>query len=72
MTAKGFAPGLEIYFIPLGGCSWPLFITPESMQTLAKLTPYGWANLAFNKLMLFGVGFLAIAFVRFRLSPSVS
>ena len=24
------------------------------MQSLAKLTPHGWANTAFNKLMLFG------------------
>ncbi|MDE0369586.1 MAG: hypothetical protein OXI84_05525 [bacterium] len=59
------------------------------MQTLARITPHGWANSAFNKLMLFGaeggdvvlemaaratfgVCFLAIAFVRFRLSPRVS
>ena len=42
---------------PLGGCWWPLFITPEWMQSLAKLTPHGWANTGFNKLMLFGAQF---------------
>ena len=35
---------------------WPLFVTPEWMQTLALITPHGWANSAFNKLMLFGAG----------------
>jgi ABC-type multidrug transport system permease subunit len=38
----------------LGGSWWPLFITPEWMQTLAKITPHAWANEAFNKLMVFG------------------
>ena len=42
---------------PLGGCWWPLFITPQWMQSLGKLTPHGWANTAFNKLMLFGAEF---------------
>ena len=39
---------------PLGGSWWPLFITPDWMQALAKITPHGWANQAFNKLMMFG------------------
>lgn len=38
----------------VGGCWWPLFILPEWMQTLAKITPHAWANEAFNQLMLFG------------------
>ena len=42
---------------PIGGCWWPLFITPDWMQTLAKITPHGWANTGFNKLMLFGAEF---------------
>jgi ABC-2 type transport system permease protein len=42
---------------PLGGSWWPLFITPEWMQTLAKITPHGWANTGFNKLMIFGAEF---------------
>jgi len=44
----------SLTFAPLGGCWWPLFIAPEWQQQLAKLTPHGWANTAFNKLMLFG------------------
>ncbi len=39
---------------PLGGCWWPLFIAPEWLQVMARLTPHGWANDAFNRLMLFG------------------
>ena len=42
---------------PLGGCWWPLFITPDWMQVLAKVTPHAWANTGFNKLMLFGAEF---------------
>jgi len=42
---------------PLGGCWWPLFILPQWMQSLAKITPHGWANTGFNKLMLFGADF---------------
>ncbi len=42
---------------PLGGCWWPLFITPRWMQSLALVTPHGWATTGFNKLMLFGADF---------------
>jgi len=42
---------------PLGGCWWPLFITPKWMQFIAKFTPHGWAVTGFNKLMLFGADF---------------
>ena len=88
-SASSAAVLASLLLAPVGGCWWPLFITPEWMQALAKLTPHGWANSAFNKLMLFGaeggdvvlemaalaafgVAFLAIALVRFRLSPSAS
>jgi ABC-2 type transport system permease protein len=46
---------------PLGGCWWPLFITPDWMQSLALITPHGWANTAFNRLMLFGGRFDSVA-----------
>ena len=46
---------------PIGGCWWPLFITPDWMQNLAKITPHGWANTGFNKLMLFGAEFADVA-----------
>ena len=45
---------VSLILAPIGGSWWPLFIMPEWMQALARLTPHGWANQAFNKLMLFG------------------
>ena len=51
----------SLVLAPIGGCWWPLFVTPGWMQTLAKLTPHGWANTGFNKLMLFGAGFGDVA-----------
>jgi ABC-2 type transport system permease protein len=44
----------SLVLAPLGGCWWPLFITPRWMQFLARLTPHGWATTGFNKLMVFG------------------
>ena len=44
----------SLFLAALGGCWWPLFIEPQWMQFLAKVTPHGWANEGFNKLMLFG------------------
>ena len=44
----------SLVLAPIGGCWWPLFIAPQWMQALAKLTPHGWANVGFNKLMMFG------------------
>lgn len=49
----------SLVLAPLGGCWWPLFILPKWMQALAKITPHGWANTGFNKLMLFGADFSA-------------
>ena len=53
-SASSAAVLASLTLAPLGGCWWPLFITPDWMQTLGRLTPHGWANDAFNKLMLFG------------------
>ena len=33
---------------------WPLFVMPNWMQKMAKVTPHAWANDAFNRLMVFG------------------
>jgi ABC-type Na+ efflux pump permease subunit len=38
----------------LGGCWWPIEITPDWMQTLARLLPTGWAMDAMHKLINFG------------------
>ena len=48
---------VSLVLAPLGGSWWPLFITPDWMQALGKLTPHGWANTAFNNLMLFHADF---------------
>lgn len=52
---------VSLVLAPLGGSWWPLFITPDWMQALAKLTPHGWANTAFNNLMLFDADFGDVA-----------
>ena len=56
-TASTAGVLVSLTLAPIGGCWWPLFITPEWMQSLGKLTPHGWANTGFNKLMLFGAQF---------------
>ena len=50
---------LSLILAPLGGCWWPLFITPRWMQFLANFTPHGWATEGFNKMMVFGADFSA-------------
>ena len=59
--AGSLATLAALIMAPLGGCWWPLFITPQWMQFLAKVTPHGWANNGFNKLMLFGADFADVA-----------
>jgi ABC-2 type transport system permease protein len=44
----------SLILAPLGGCWWPLFITPKWMQNMALFTPHGWATTSFNKLLLYG------------------
>jgi ABC-2 type transport system permease protein len=57
--ASAIAVLTSLVLAPLGGCWWPLFITPRWMQFIAKLTPHGWATTGFNKLMVFGADFSA-------------
>ncbi len=40
----------------LGGCWWPIEITPAWMQFVAKLTPTGWTMDALHKLISFDAG----------------
>ncbi len=40
----------------LGGCWWPIEITPPWMQKLALFLPTGWAMDALHKLVAFGAG----------------
>jgi ABC-2 type transport system permease protein len=59
-SAGSIAVLASLVLAPVGGCWWPLFIMPEWMQALARLTPHGWATTGFNKLMLFGAEFGAV------------
>jgi ABC-2 type transport system permease protein len=40
----------------LGGCWWPIEITPQWMQTVALFVPAGWTMDAMHKLISFGYG----------------
>jgi ABC-type multidrug transport system permease subunit len=40
----------------LGGCWWPIEITPAWMQSLAIALPTGWAMDALHRLISFGYG----------------
>jgi ABC-2 type transport system permease protein len=56
-SADSIAVLTSLVLAPLGGCWWPLFLMPDWMQALAKITPHGWAINGFNELMLFGADF---------------
>ncbi len=53
-AAASIAVFASLSFAAFGGSWWPLFLMPQWLQNLAKITPHAWANSAFNKLMLFG------------------
>lgn len=59
-SASSIALITSLVLAPLGGCWWPLFITPRWMQFIAKITPHGWATTGFNKLLVFGADFNAV------------
>lgn len=44
----------------LGGCWWPIEITPPIFQTIAKLLPTGWAMDAMHELVSFGAPVSAV------------
>ena len=44
----------SILLAALGGCWWPIEITPQWMQNLANFLPTGWIMDAMHKLMYFG------------------
>lgn len=58
--ASSIALITSLVLAPLGGCWWPLFITPRWMQFIAKITPHGWATTGFNKLLVFSADFSAV------------
>ena len=60
-SAGSIALVASLVMAPLGGCWWPLFITPRWMQFLARTTPHGWATTGFNKVLVFGGDFASAA-----------
>jgi ABC-2 type transport system permease protein len=58
-SAGSIALVTSLVLAPLGGCWWPLFITPRWMQFIAKITPHGWATTGFDKLLVFSADFSA-------------
>ena len=53
-SADSITVVVSLAFAALGGSWWPLFIMPQWMQALARITPHAWANDAFSRLLLFG------------------
>ncbi len=58
-SAGSLAVITSLVLAPLGGCWWPLFLYPQWLQNIAKVTPHAWATDGFNKLMVFGADFSA-------------
>jgi ABC-2 type transport system permease protein len=56
-SAGALANITALILAPLGGCWWPLFLYPDWLQAVAKITPHAWATDGFNKLMLYGADF---------------
>jgi ABC-2 type transport system permease protein len=56
-SAGALANITSLILAPLGGCWWPLFLYPDWLQTIAKVTPHAWATDGFNRLMLYGSDF---------------
>jgi len=60
VTTEGQAVGVGALasnaLAALGGCWWPIEITPKWMQSLAKFLPTGWAMDAMHKLISFRSG----------------
>jgi ABC-type multidrug transport system permease subunit len=56
-AAGSLAVITSLVLAPLGGCWWPLFLYPQWLQNIAKITPHAWATDGFNKIMVFGADF---------------
>ena len=59
-NTEGQASGLGVFaangLAALGGCWWPIEVTPQWMQMVQKLTPTGWTMDAMHKLISFQSG----------------
>ena len=54
--AGGLAILFAMLFAALGGCWWPLEITPPIYQTLVKVLPSTWAMLGLTDIIVYGKG----------------
>jgi ABC-2 type transport system permease protein len=59
-SASSIGVLVSLTLAPLGGCWWPLFVTPKWMQFISKITPHAWATTGFNKLLVFGGNFESV------------
>ena len=57
--ATGFGVLTANVLAALGGCWWPIEVTPDWMQGLQKIMPTGWAMDALHKLISFEAGALS-------------
>jgi ABC-2 type transport system permease protein len=63
-NTEGQASGLGVLaangLAALGGCWWPIEVTPQWMQTIQQFTPTGWTMDAMHKLISFQSGALSV------------
>jgi len=57
---SAIAPALGTALAMLGGCYWPIEITPPYMQTVALATPTGWAMVGLKNTVARGMGLEAV------------
>jgi ABC-type multidrug transport system permease subunit len=64
-STEGQASGLGVLaanvLAALGGCWWPIEVTPDWMQVVQKTLPTGWTMDALHKLISFEAGALSAA-----------
>lgn len=64
---SAFSTVFSLLLAALGGCWWPIEITPQWMQNLANFLPTGWIMDAMHKLMYFGAHLNEVVFNVFAL-----
>jgi len=57
---SALVPVVSTAMAMIGGCYWPVEITPPFMQTIAKFTPTGWAMIALKDTVSRGMGVEAV------------
>ncbi|WP_413452825.1 ABC transporter permease [Georgenia phoenicis] len=60
-AANGVAVGLGLVLAALGGCMFPLELMPDTLQSVAHVTPHAWGYEAFAEIQRHGGGLADIA-----------